>query len=71
MALLPGNRLAAEGLAWAPTAGNLAALLCLALCLALNSSLTQARPVTYVLCQFHCRPSMVSAISPVLTDVDI
>ena len=35
------SRLATEGLAWAPTAGNLATLLCLALCLALNAALTQ------------------------------
>ena len=35
------NRLAAEGLAWAPTVGNLATLLCFALALALNAQLTQ------------------------------
>jgi hypothetical protein len=36
------NRLAVEGMAWAPTAGNLVALLCFALAIALNAQLTQA-----------------------------
>jgi hypothetical protein len=35
------QRLAAEGLGWVPTVGNLATLLCFALALALNAQLTQ------------------------------